>query len=76
MSGANAKNKGADKPAPDQAGGATHKHGLTLGDAGGGPGGCALGVHVIEAHPLEVVASGEQTAQKRRSAFKVIDGGS
>ena len=24
---------------------------------------------------VEVVASGEQTAQKRRSAFKVIDGG-
>lgn len=29
-----------------------------------------------EAAVAEVVASGEQTAQKRRSAFKVIDGGS
>ena len=29
-----------------------------------------------EAADAEVVASGEQTAQKRRSAFKVIDGGS
>ncbi len=28
-----------------------------------------------EAAVVEVVASGEQTAQKRRSAFKVIDGG-
>ena len=28
-----------------------------------------------EAASVEVVASGEQTAQKRRSAFKVIDGG-
>jgi hypothetical protein len=28
-----------------------------------------------EAAVVEVVASGEQTAQKRRSAFRVIDGG-
>lgn len=32
MSGANAKNKGTGKPSPDQAGDATTKHGLTLGE--------------------------------------------